>query len=155
MKITRHIEKQAKELANIKLKDHLKFYADWIPTSYDKQNTSEAKDQYFIDYSKHYQTVLTQIKNALLNGRFYAGVVSVSRSGMSREIKLAYLYKNKLIKITDPEILKLAGVNSKGRISGCGMDMLFHAQYTLFHNLHDSYKRAHYQRRMKRYRELI
>ena len=155
MKTTKHIEKQAKQLANIKLEEHLKFYADWIPTSYDKQNTTEAKVQYFIDYFKHYQTELTRIKKALLNGKFYAGVVSVSRSGMSRKIKLAYLYKNKLIKITDLEILKLAGVNSKGSISGCGMDMLFHAQYTLFHNLHDSYKRAHYQRRMKRYRELI
>ena len=98
---------------------------------------------------------LTRIKKALLNGKFYAGVVSVSRSGMCRKIKLAYVYKNELRKITDPEILKLAGVNSKGSISGCGMDMLFHAQYTLFHNLHKSYKQAHYQTRMKTYRELI
>jgi len=98
---------------------------------------------------------LTRIKNALLNGKFYAGVVSVSRSGMSRKIKLAYVYKNELRKIRDPQILKLAGVNSKGSISGCGMDMLFHAQYTLFHNLHTSYKKAHYQRRMPQYKELI
>ena len=155
MRTTMHINKIAQGIANTKLKEHLKFYANWIPTSFDQQNTTEAKDQYFKDYFKHYQTELTQIKNALLNGRFYAGVVSVSRSGMSRKIKLAYLYKNKLIKITDPEILKLAGANSKGSISGCGMDMLFNAQYTLFHNLHTSYKKAHYQKRMKRYKELI
>lgn len=155
MKITKHIQKQAKELSKIKLKKHLAWYWTYCNHAYAYQNTTEAKVQYFIDYFKHYQTELTRIKKALLNGKFYAGVVSVSRSGMSRKIKLAYLYKNKLIKITDLEILKLAGVNSKGSISGCGMDMLFHAQYTLFHNLHDSYKRAHYQRRMKRYRELI
>ena len=95
---------------------------------------------------------LTRIKNALLKGKFYAGVVSVSRSGMSRKIKMAYIYKNELITIRDPKLLKLAGVNSKGSISGCGMDMLFHAQYTLFHNLHTNYKRANYQNRLKPYK---
>ena len=94
---------------------------------------------------------LNRIKNALLKGRFYAGVVSVSRSGMSRKIKLAYVYKNELRTIRDPKILELAGVNSKGNISGCGMDMLFHAQYTLFHNLHTNYKKANYQNRLKPY----
>lgn len=95
---------------------------------------------------------LTKIKNALLNGRFYAGVVSVSRSGMSRKIKLAYIYKNELITIRDPKLLKLAGVNPKGDIWGCGMDMLFQAQYTLFQNLHTNYKRANYQNRLKPYK---
>lgn len=95
---------------------------------------------------------LTKIKNALLKGQFYAGVVSVSRSGMSRKIKMAYIYKNELITIRDPKLLKLAGVSSKGTISGCGMDMLFHAQYTLFHNLHTNYKKANYQNRLKPYK---
>tara|TARA_R100000734_G_C3263012_1_gene61140 strand:+ start:88 stop:465 length:378 start_codon:yes stop_codon:yes gene_type:complete len=94
---------------------------------------------------------LNRIKNALLNGRFYAGVVSVSRSGMSRKIKLAYVYKNELRTIRDPKLLKLAGVSPNGSITGCGMDMLFHAQYTLFHNLHRNYKRANYQNRLKPY----
>jgi len=94
---------------------------------------------------------LTRIKNALLKGRFYCGVDSVSKSGMSRKIRLAYIYRNKLRRITDPYILNLAGCNKDGRISGCGMDMLFHAQYTLFHNLHNSYKQAHYQKRMPSY----
>ena len=94
---------------------------------------------------------LTQIKNALLNGRFYCGVDSVSKSGMSRKIRLAYIYRNKLRRITNPFILNLAGCDKNGRISGCGMDMLFHAQYTLFQNLHRSYKEAHYQKRMPSY----
>tara|TARA_R100000231_G_scaffold26276_3_gene23809 strand:- start:8288 stop:8695 length:408 start_codon:yes stop_codon:yes gene_type:complete len=97
---------------------------------------------------------LTRIKNALLRGRFYCGVDSVSKSGMSRKIRLAYIYKNKLRKITDPYILKLAGCDKNGRISGCGMDMLFKAQYNLFQNLHRSYKEAHYQKRMPSYNNL-
>lgn len=97
---------------------------------------------------------LTRIKNALLRGRFYCGVDSVSKSGMSRKIRLAYIYKNRLRKITDPYILKLAGCDKNGRISGCGMDMLFKAQYNLFQNLHRSYKEAHYQKRMPSYNNL-
>tara|TARA_Y100000114_G_scaffold139733_1_gene144015 strand:- start:611 stop:1024 length:414 start_codon:yes stop_codon:yes gene_type:complete len=94
---------------------------------------------------------LTKIKNALLNGRFYASVQSVSRSGMSRKIKLGYIYKNRLHIIRDKFILSLAGCNAKGSISGCGMDMLFHAQYTLFQNLHNNYEEANYSKRMKQY----
>lgn len=97
---------------------------------------------------------LTKIKNALIKGNYYTGVTSVSKSGMSRIIELAYIYKNKLCKITDKQILSLAGVSKNGRISGCGMDMLFHAQYTLFQNLHKSYKQAHYQKRMANYNNL-
>ena len=117
------------------------------------QELTKNEDLYYIEHSKEYiLKELTKIKNALLKGRFYAGVVSVSKSGMSRKIKLAYIYKNELITIRDPKLLKLAGVNSKGSISGCGMDMLFHAQYTLFHNLHTNYKKANYQNRLKPYK---
>ena len=97
---------------------------------------------------------LLNIKQALLKGRFYIGVISVSNSGMSRRVKLAYIKNNTLYAIRHPKILKLAGCNEDGRISGCGMDMLFAAQYNLFHSLHKNYKQAHYQRRMKRYNEL-
>jgi hypothetical protein len=115
-------------------------------------NTTKNEEPQYREMSKDYiLQELTRIKNALLKGKFYAGVVSVSRSGMSRKIKLAYVYKNELITIRDPKILKLAGVSSNGSISGCGMDMLFHAQYTLFHNLHRNYKRANYQNRLKPY----
>ena len=117
------------------------------------QELTKNEELYYIEHSKEYiLKELTKIKNALLKGRFYAGVVSVSKSGMSRKIKLAYIYKNELITIRDPKLLRLAGVNSKGSISGCGMDMLFHAQYTLFHNLHTNYKKANYQNRLKPYK---
>jgi len=116
-----------------------------------KELTKNEEPQYRETSKDYILQELTKIKNALLNGRFYAGVISVSRSGMSRKIKLAYIYKNELITIRDPKLLKLAGVSSKGNISGCGMDMLFHAQYTLFHNLHTNYKKANYQNRLKPY----
>ena len=151
---SKHIKKHADKIAEGKLKEHLKFYAEHIPNSYDKQNTTEAKEQYLKDSSKYYGAELTRIKNALLKGRFYAGVKSVSSSGMSRIITLAYIYKNKLHTIRDKNILALAGVSANGRIGGCGMDMLFHAQYTLFNNLHRSYKEAKYQTRMKEYNRI-
>tara|TARA_R100000388_G_scaffold31667_4_gene24793 strand:+ start:914 stop:1327 length:414 start_codon:yes stop_codon:yes gene_type:complete len=109
--------------------------------------TDKEKDQ----LTKWNAEILTNIKNALLKGRFYASVVSVSKSGMSRKIKLGYIYKNKLHIIRDKQILSLAGVNANGSISGCGMDMLFQAQYNLFINLHNNYKEAHYQKRMQQY----
>ena len=125
-------------------------------TNLAKKIADEPKDSEYRESQVNYYTdELTRIKNALLNGNFYCGVVSVSRSGMSRKIKIGYVYKNELTIIHNPKILKLAGINKNGNISGCGMDMLFHAQNTLFHSLHTSYKKAHYQRRMKGYRQLI
>ena len=113
-----------------------------------------AKSMSDIDYIGYYYSELLRIKNALLKGNFYAGVQSVSKSGMSRVIKLGYTYKNKFRSINDPQILALACCDKNGRIGCCGMDMIFHAQYTLFNNLHSSYKRANYQTRMKRYNSL-
>lgn len=130
MKTTKHIQKLAEKINSEKGTEYEQIRFDYL--------TKE----------------LQRIKNALINGNFYAGVISVSRSGMSRKIKLAYTYKNKLIRISQPEILKLAGVSINGSITGCGMDMLFHAQYTLFMNLHTSYKSANYQRRMKQYNNI-
>ena len=80
---SKHIKKHADKIAEGKLKEHLKFYAEHIPNSYDKQNTTEAKEQYLKDSSKYYGAELTRIKNALLKGRFYAGVKSVSQSRSS------------------------------------------------------------------------
>lgn len=137
MKTTKHINK----LANALVSEDLKTSDYW--TEKDRPQLAKWRVE-----------ELTRIKNALLKGRFYAGVDSVSRSGMSRKIRLAYIHKNKLHTIRDEEILSLAGVNKNGRIGGYGMDMLFHAQYTLFQNLHKSYKQAHYQKRMPQYNNL-
>ena len=91
---------------------------------------------------------LEAIKKALLNGRFYAGVQSVSSSGMSRIIKLKYIENNRLYHIDNELILKLAGCDKNGRIHGCGMDMLFAAQYNLWTAL---FTKKPYQQ-MKQYR---
>jgi len=154
MPITKHILKLAEGLAKERLKDHLKFYRKHLAHCYDKENTAEAKERYLNDSIKYYSKELTRIKNALIKGRYYSSVKSVSASGMSRIIIIGYIYKNKFRTIRDEQILSLAGVDKNGRIGGCGMDMLFHAQYTLFNNLHNSYKVAHYQKRMKEYNNI-
>ena len=97
---------------------------------------------------------LTLLRNALLRGRFYVGVDSVSKSGMSRTLTLAYCYKNQINKVWNPLVLGLAGCNPSGRIAGGGMDMCFAAQYNLFCSLFRSYKEAHYQKRMPTYNSL-
>ncbi len=134
MKTTKRIQNLSLAMA----KEDVKKSSFWTDKDLDQLTTWNAK-------------ILTSIKNALLNGRFYASVQSVSRGGMSRKIKLGYIYKNKFHIIRDKFILSLAGCNAKGSISGSGMDMLFQAQYNLFINLHNNYKEARYQKRMKQY----
>jgi len=135
MKTTKHIKKLANKIAK-------PFYYD-----NDVFETKEKQRQQRVNYITN---ELTRIKNALLNGNFYCKVNSVSRSGMSRDVTLAYIYKGKLRTIRDLEILELATIKNN-KIGGCGMDMLFHAQYSLFNSLFRTYKEAHYQKRMKRY----
>jgi hypothetical protein len=100
-----------------------------------------------VDYIKRQ---LLNVKSALLNGRYYTGVESVSSSGMSRVIKIRYIKNNKLCGV-DSFIYSLACCDKDQRISGCGMDMLFAAQYNLFRELCPRFK---YQDRMKRYNSL-
>jgi 5'-3' exonuclease len=138
MKKTKHILKLAEKLAKENIKD---------------SNLFTDKDLNWLVDS--YAIELTRIKNSMLKGTFYAGVISVSSTGMSRKIRIAYIYKNQLYKIRDARYLALAGCDKNGRISGCGMDMLYHAQYTLFQNLHSSYKEANYSKRMKTYNDLL
>jgi len=130
--------KRIKDLALAMAKEDIKTSNFWTDKDTDQLTKWNAK-------------TLTKIKNALLNGRFYASVQSVSRSGMNRTIKLGYIYKNRMYIIRDKFILSLAGCNAKGSINGSGMDMLFQAQYNLFINLHNNYKEAHYEKRMKQY----
>ena len=152
--MNKHLIKLSEELATKDLSNHLDFYRKNLPDMHEREASEENKQRYFKDSKSYYLTQFKQILKAMTNGRFYAGVDSVSRSGMSRKIKLGYIIRNKLFWIRNPLILKLAGVDKNGRISGCGMDMLFQAQYCLFHALHKSYKQAKYQTRMKTYNAL-
>ena len=152
MKTTKHIEKLADRLATQSAKDHLAFYAKHLTHALDGEK--ERIGEHTESTAKLYREQLTHIKNALTGGKYYTRVETVSKSGMSRTIAIAYTYRNRLIHICDKLILDLAGVDKNGRIGGCGMDMLFAAQCNLFISLHGSYKRAHYQKRMARYNSL-
>lgn len=91
-------------------------------------------DQYISE--EYAERVLTEVLEALKEGRYYTSVVSVAKSGMSRVIKIAYVKDDELNKAPH-FVYKLAGTNNAHRISGCGMDMLFAAQYNLWCALTD------------------
>lgn len=117
--------------------------ADYKQYSWMKQESRQA-------YIDSYVKELKAIRKALLSGRYYTCVESVSSSGMSRVIKIAYIQDNKLHGVDD-NVYKLAGCDKNHRISGCGMDMLFSAQYNLFRALCPNLR---YQDKMQRYNSL-
>lgn len=67
----------------------------------------------------------------------YAKVVRVSASGMSRQVRLYFSKDGKIIDITYWSAKALGwsyagdGYREGVRVSGCGMDMLFHTVYSL------------------------
>lgn len=92
---------------------------------------------FFIQSAKRYIKAIKQ-------GRVICNIESVSASGMSRtlkflecngSIKSGFNYLNfwKLFK----DLGFSQGRNTNAfRIGGCGMDMVFHTNYTIIHNLH-------------------
>lgn len=62
------------------------------------------------------------IKDAIKNGQFYAGIASVSASGLSRKLFLAFYHKDRLLEVTEFGYY-LSGCNRKRRHSGCGYDV--------------------------------
>lgn len=123
MKTTKHIRKLAEQMA--------------------------AKDQYCS--VGFYTNELENLRQALLKGNYYTRVETVAKSGMSRTISIGYIKGGVLHHVFSEAILKLAGCDKNGRIHGCGMDMLFAAQYNLFRRLAPNRR---YQDDMKRYREM-
>ncbi len=67
----------------------------------------------------------------------YAKVVRVSASGMSRHIRLYFLKDGEIVDISYWSAKALEwgyagdGYNEGIRVSGCGMDMMFHTVYSL------------------------
>jgi len=122
----------------------------------EQQFDFDLKQHYYINESDRKEFVrdnarnLNHLKTALLNGDYYTRVDKVSASGMSRTISIGFIRKNKLRKVDD-FIMKLAGCDKNGRIGGCGMDMLFAAQYNLFLKLCPNHR---YQSAMKSYNYL-
>ena len=93
----------------------------------------------FIDDSKEYI-------NAIKSGRMINSIGSVSSSGMSRTIKFLSCQRNKSGKshyyrqywcfFNALGFSKARNSNDYFSISGCGMDMIFHTNYTNIHKLY-------------------
>ena len=96
-------------------------------------------------------SLLMEVRTAILKGRFYIGVRSVSKSGMSRTLALAYVDKSGVIQECHPAVYILAGCDKNNRIRGGNMNMLFAAQYNLFQELCPKMK---YQDKMPHYKLL-
>jgi hypothetical protein len=93
----------------------------------------------FISDAKRYLSAIKQ-------GRMICNIESVSRSGMTRNIKFLECSKNTTIKeyryLSFWSFFKCLGFVQSGkykdlfRIGGCGMDMIFNTNYTIIHKLH-------------------
>jgi len=78
---------------------------------------------------------------AIKDGRMICNIDSVSNSGMSRVIRFlscekskhGFYYRNYYAFF---KALGFSEVKNGFRISGCGMDMIFHTNYTIIHRLH-------------------
>jgi hypothetical protein len=104
---------------------------------YNKKNEYKIDIETFINNAKRY------IK-AIKENRMICAIGSVSKSGMSRNIKFVELSKSDT---SDKhqlynfyqffDVLGYTKVKNSDyfRIGGCGMDMIFHTNYTIIHNL--------------------
>ena len=104
---------------------------------YNKKNEYEINIETFIDHAKRY------IK-AVKENRMICSIGSVSKSGMSRTIKFVELAKNdtkheyQMLNFYQFfDVLGYSKVKDSDyfRIGGGGMDMIFHTNYTIIHNL--------------------
>jgi len=88
--------------------------------------------------------------NAIKEGRMICNIDTVSSSGMSRTIKFlscekssGTYRKNWYNYLNYFAFFKIMGFSPKNkdshyfRIHGCGMDMIFHTNYTIMYRLHD------------------
>ena len=104
---------------------------------YNKKNEYKIDIETFINNAKRY------IK-AIKENRMICAIGSVSKSGMSRNIKFVELAKSDT---SDKhqlynfyqffDVLGYTKVKNSDyfRIGGCGMDMIFHTNYTIMHDL--------------------
>ena len=106
-----------------------------IIKGYNKKNSYPMEESTFIDHALRY---IKAIKEA----RMICSIGSVSKSGMYRTIKFLEMSKGEnrhflynfyqffdslgYTKIKDSDYF---------RIGGCGMDMIFHTNYTIMHDL--------------------
>lgn len=99
------------------------------------------------DSAEHIKKNILEFRRALINRRMYIDVDTVSKSGMSRTLRLRYVENNRIYFVSESYYC-LFGMNAKGRIDGCGMDMRFHAAYTFAQLTGDSKKNNEYANRV-------
>ena len=101
-----------------------------------ENNYTRSESEQFYDNAKDY------IK-AIKNGRMINSIGSVSKSGMSRTFKFlsCEVNKNNCYYRNYYTFFIALGYNANNdnffRVNGCGMDMIFHTNYTIIHNLHN------------------
>ena len=106
------------------------------------QKNLKKHDLRLMDNEGFYDNAIRYIK-AIKEKRMICNIESVSRSGMSRNIKFLECSGNKKNGFNYYNFyafflcLGFTPVrdNSTFRISGCGMDMIFHTNYTIIHRL--------------------
>ena len=108
---------------------------DAIIKAYNKKNDYPISAETFKDHATRY------IK-AIRESRMLCSIGSVSKSGMSRNIKFLELSKGETTHHIYNfyqffDVLGYTKVKNSDyfRIGGCGMDMIFHTNYTIIHNL--------------------
>jgi hypothetical protein len=108
------------------------------------QKRIEKMDYYNVD---SFKSDAKRYIKAIQDNRMVCLIKSVSSSGMSRTIKFCAPEKNKYNKgrfqyCNFYQFFKAMGYNeSRSKdscftIGGCGMDMIFHTNYTIIHRLH-------------------
>ncbi len=102
------------------------------------------------EIANNYRTLI-DLKKALLEDRYYTRRDSVSSSGLSSIIKIAYVKDNRVFYIHQKFLLQLACCNENGKISSYGADELYFAQYKLFQKLCPNHD---YRISMKQYNTL-
>lgn len=108
---------------------------DAIVKKYNKKNDYPMERNSFIDHALRYIYAISQ-------GRMICSIGSVSKSGMSRTIKFLEMSKgeNKHFLYNFYQFFDALGYtkikdSDYFRIGGCGMDMIFHTNYTIIHDL--------------------
>ena len=109
----------------------------------DKKLTSKINKMSYTEVETVYESALRYVK-AIKEGRIICNIETVSSSGMSRTIKFLECRKEKGRNYhhycnfwTLFKALGFEEVKNKNtfRIHGCGMDMIFHTNYTIIHRL--------------------
>lgn len=108
---------------------------DLILKKYNKKKSYPMSLDVFIEHAQRYI-------QAIKEHRMICSIGSVSRSGMSRTIKFLEMHKGEttyhLLNFYQFfEALGYSSVKDSGyfRIGGCGMDMIFHTNYSIMHDL--------------------